>query len=211
MKIGIFSDIHGNLIALEKVLKDEKDLEEYIILGDVVNYGPWSNECVQILETLNNCTKIIGNHENYFIKGKCNFNNNLANEFFKVCFESFTETENIKKYLKNYSLGNKFCTHTINNQYIYNDTKIKLDKNYLIGHSHSQFEISNNGYILINPGSVGQNRYFINVINYIIYETENDSIQYISKIYNVDLLINEMKIRNYPNICLNYYLNKPRK
>ena len=53
MKIGIFSDIHGNLIALEKVLKDEKDLEEYIILGDVVNYGPWSNECVQILETLN--------------------------------------------------------------------------------------------------------------------------------------------------------------
>ena len=71
--------------------------------------------------------------------------------------------------------------------------------------------INNNGYILINPGSVGQNRYFINVINYIIYETENDSIQYISKIYNVDLLINEMKIRNYPNICLNYYLNKPRK
>ena len=63
MKIGILSDIHGNLIALEEILKNEKQFDQFIILGDVVNYGPWSNECVQLIETLNNTVKIIGNHE----------------------------------------------------------------------------------------------------------------------------------------------------
>ena len=67
MKIAFFSDIHGNLPALEIAVKKSGKVDGYYILGDVVNYGPWSNECVQMLETLPNCIKILGNHEDYFI------------------------------------------------------------------------------------------------------------------------------------------------
>ena len=52
--------------------------------------------------------------------------------------------------------------HTIENRYIYHDSIINLENNYFIGHSHQQFKIESNGYVLYNPGSVGQNRLFIN-------------------------------------------------
>ena len=69
MRTAIYSDIHGNLPALELAIKDSVAVDGYIILGDVVNYGPWSNECVELIESLKNCTKLVGNHEVYFIEG----------------------------------------------------------------------------------------------------------------------------------------------
>ena len=44
MRTAIFSDIHGNLPALEIAIKNTKNIDRYIVLGDVVNYGPWSNK-----------------------------------------------------------------------------------------------------------------------------------------------------------------------
>ena len=75
MKIAFFSDIHGNFPALKIAINDAGNVDGYIVLGDVVNYGPWSNECVDLLETLPNCIKIRGNHEDYFINQKCDGNN----------------------------------------------------------------------------------------------------------------------------------------
>ena len=69
MKIVVFGDVHGNLPALELMVDDAKKVDQYICLGDVVNYGPWSNECVQFIAELGNCIKIKGNHEDYFIDG----------------------------------------------------------------------------------------------------------------------------------------------
>ena len=43
MKSAIISDIHGNLPALEKLIKNTQFVDRYVILGDVVNYGTWSN------------------------------------------------------------------------------------------------------------------------------------------------------------------------
>ena len=85
MKFAFLSDIHGNLPALEIALKESGNVDGYFILGDVVNYGPWSNECVQLINTLPNCIKILGNHEEYFIEGKCDCENYLANNFFNHC------------------------------------------------------------------------------------------------------------------------------
>lgn len=41
-KLAIFSDIHGNLQALEAILKDikEKEIEDIYCLGDVISIGP---------------------------------------------------------------------------------------------------------------------------------------------------------------------------
>jgi len=69
MKIGIFADIHGNLIALEKIIKYFKrnNIENIIHLGDTIDIGPYPIETLDYLKTLDNCEMIMGNHEFYKI------------------------------------------------------------------------------------------------------------------------------------------------
>ncbi len=64
MKYGIFSDIHGNLEALQAVLKrmDELGVERRVCLGDVVGYGPNPNECVELVREHSHIA-ILGNHD----------------------------------------------------------------------------------------------------------------------------------------------------
>jgi diadenosine tetraphosphatase ApaH/serine/threonine PP2A family protein phosphatase len=64
MKVAFISDIHGNLEALESVLRDiEKEgVEKIHFLGDVVGYGCDPNECVKLVAT--HCEfKLLGNHD----------------------------------------------------------------------------------------------------------------------------------------------------
>ena len=46
MRIGIFSDVHANVEALEAVLKayESLSIDRYLCLGDVVGYGANPNE-----------------------------------------------------------------------------------------------------------------------------------------------------------------------
>jgi len=64
MKFAIISDIHGNLEALENVLRDiEKEGAEKIhFLGDAVGYGCSPNECVKLISE--HCEiRLLGNHD----------------------------------------------------------------------------------------------------------------------------------------------------
>ena len=62
--IAVISDIHGNLAALEAVMKDivSKKVDEIICLGDVVGYGPQPAECLDIIRDRCRVT-ICGNHD----------------------------------------------------------------------------------------------------------------------------------------------------
>lgn len=74
MILGLISDIHGNLSALEAVLADmeENGAERVICLGDVVGYGPFPGEC---LDLVRRCGAVLmGNHEEALLFGAENFN-----------------------------------------------------------------------------------------------------------------------------------------
>lgn len=66
MLIGILSDIHSNLPALERVLEDidsvDREIDKFVCLGDVVGYGASPNECCNIIKDLCEFT-IVGNHD----------------------------------------------------------------------------------------------------------------------------------------------------
>ncbi|HEY5813376.1 MAG TPA: metallophosphoesterase, partial [Terrimicrobiaceae bacterium] len=64
MKFAVFSDIHGNLEALEAVLSDiaAERVQEMICLGDIVGYGPNPAECIEMLRCLS-CSVVLGNHD----------------------------------------------------------------------------------------------------------------------------------------------------
>lgn len=211
MRVLVISDIHGNLPALEYVLGQERSVDLVISLGDVVNYGPWSNECVDLLDTLKNKVLIFGNHEDAFIAGKYSGTNLVAKTFFEVCYPSFERKEKIIDYIKSYSYGNSEFVHTLNDDYIFPDSDVQINKNTFIGHSHRIFSKEINGFRLVNVGSVGQNRINIDELNYVIWNTKPDSVELIKKNFSANQLINEMKIKNYPEVCINYILSKRNK
>lgn len=64
MRYGIYSDIHGNLEALQAVLDSMTSLgiERRICLGDLVGYCANPNECVDVIRR-NSDLVILGNHD----------------------------------------------------------------------------------------------------------------------------------------------------
>jgi predicted phosphodiesterase len=71
MKLAVLSDIHGNLPALEAVLDDVQrwNPDRVIINGDVINRGPDSLGCLQLIEEqLNGCYILKGNHEEFVLE-----------------------------------------------------------------------------------------------------------------------------------------------
>ena len=211
MKILIYSDVHGNLPAFEKMIKSEKDCEQYICLGDLVNYAPWSNGCVDLALSLPNAVLIMGNHEEAFLNRKYNGSNELVKQFFAKTIVDFNKYAEISRFIHHFQLNKYRCQHTILDQYIYPDTTVALDNHYIIGHSHHQFFYQNNGFSLYNAGSVGQNRQYINVINYLVYETETQEMSLKSLTYDVAIVLNEMKTQGYPSVCVDYYAKKESK
>jgi len=207
MKALLVSDVHGNLPALETVLQKETDYDQIISLGDVVNYGPWGNECVDLLEN-KGAINLVGNHEEYFLQGSYPGPSALVKQFFKVCYMDFQRMGVIGKYRSEYIIGKFICRHTIGDLYVFQDTPVTIDANTIIGHSHSQFTRQVDGFTLVNTGSVGQNRREINVINYATYDTASDDMVLKEVVYDHNLVIQKMREKNYPEECLNYYLGK---
>jgi predicted phosphodiesterase len=65
MKYALFSDVHGNLPALEAVLADidaRDDVDAVYHLGDLGGYAPWPNEVVALLRE-RGITGIAGNYD----------------------------------------------------------------------------------------------------------------------------------------------------
>lgn len=210
-RILIYGDVHGNLPAFEKMLKAVGPCDGYICLGDLVNYGPWSNECVDLACSLPNAVLLMGNHEEAFIAGEYPGSNELVKTFFTHTITGFSRIDQIKKFIPEYRLDTWLVKHTLNNEYIYPTTNIPLDRNYIIGHSHHQFIYRNNGFVLFNAGSVGQNRKYINEINFLLYDTIAGQLELGSQLYNVDRFVDELKASNFPIACIAYYMQKARR
>jgi predicted phosphodiesterase len=66
MRYGIIGDIHGNLEALQVVLKDieQQKCTQVVCLGDIVGYGANPKECLDIMRSMNVPT-VKGNHDEY--------------------------------------------------------------------------------------------------------------------------------------------------
>jgi len=64
MKIALISDIHGNLVALQAVLKkaDALSPDAIVCMGDLVGYGPQPNEVIDIIRQ-RNIPCVEGNHD----------------------------------------------------------------------------------------------------------------------------------------------------
>ncbi|MCI8600633.1 MAG: metallophosphoesterase family protein [Oscillospiraceae bacterium] len=70
-KIGILTDIHNNLAALETILAyfQQESCQEIFCCGDLIGIGPWPEETVALLRDLPGFIAVAGNHDGYLTKG----------------------------------------------------------------------------------------------------------------------------------------------
>lgn len=64
IRLAIISDIHGNILALDEVLKDisTKKIDQTYCLGDLIDFAPWNNEVVTRIRNLK-IPCLQGNHD----------------------------------------------------------------------------------------------------------------------------------------------------
>jgi predicted phosphodiesterase len=212
MRVAVFGDVHGNLVALERFISSTRsEVDSYLCLGDTVNYGPWNDECLELIYSLPGCKTVQGNHERLFLGlDDISLESSLVRDFFDASHSSLSRTDLIRELPLSITLGAFDCRHTIDNKSIHGDTPVQLDRNYFIGHTHHQFRLAGSGFELINPGSVGQNRRWIDRIDYAIVDMGSNKIELHSLSYDVDAFISELRARRYPAQCIAYYANKAR-
>lgn len=64
MRIGILGDIHGNIEALDAVVRSMRaqDVQHWVQVGDIVGYGPEPARAIEIVRELG-CSVCLGNHD----------------------------------------------------------------------------------------------------------------------------------------------------
>jgi len=71
MKIVVFTDTHANLpalVALKKAIAEEA-YDAVFHTGDVLDIGPYPAECLEVMAEIPRLHQIMGNHEEFLVKG----------------------------------------------------------------------------------------------------------------------------------------------
>jgi putative phosphoesterase len=183
-RVTIFGDIHGNLPALEAVLADmdKQGLDPLYCLGDLVGYGTFPNEVIEIIRQRNIPT-LMGNYDQGVGNSRddcgCAYTSKEAEALGKrsIAWSNEHTTEENKSYLRQLldqiplQLGNlrvKLVHGSPRkiNEYLYEDrpdaTMERLldmaDADLLVcGHTHIPYHrILPSGRHVVNAGSVGK-------------------------------------------------------
>ncbi|MDR4507024.1 MAG: YfcE family phosphodiesterase [Candidatus Brocadiaceae bacterium] len=206
MKILILSDIHGNRAALEAVC-EKADM--IFCLGDIVNYGPYPNECIKMVRNLTD--KIVrGNHDNAIGRGMdcgCSSKYKELSDAGKA-FTNSVLYKNEKDFLGNLPItlrleveGKKFLfAHSSPNGNLYkylkpdstdkeleNEVKDAHADIVFVGHTHLPMIRTVLGITMVNPGSVGQPRDGNPMASYAVWEDGNIDIRRIP--YDIDATV----------------------
>jgi putative phosphoesterase len=214
MKLALLSDIHSNQYALSKVVDEIRlqSIDTLIIAGDTVGYYYGIKDVLNLLADFKvYFTK--GNHEIMLEQLKHNpeIELELKNKYgssLQRALHSLSENEidqllNIE-HPKSILIGdlNILVSHGSPwdmSQYLYPDSDKSIWEKFLhyrenvfiVGHTHYQHVERVGEKLIINPGSVGQNRNRAGLADWMVFETDSMSITRYSTPYSTDKLINE--------------------
>ncbi len=232
MIYAFFSDIHGNLDALNAAIKKAKDLgiSKFIVLGDYVGYYQKPYEVINTLLKLD-CIMIKGNHEELLFRAKKDkfFLEELTKKYghgHKIALSELTERffkiiEDLPSKKVIQLPHNEFMLICHGSpwqidEYIYPDTPQDKIKRALIGfnivacgHSHYQFiSRTEENKFLFNPGSIGQPRCKSNIgACWASFNSVNKEIRFFDTEYDKTNVIKQSKKLD-PNIPYLYNVLK---
>jgi putative phosphoesterase len=172
MRLGVVSDIHSNLVALEAVLADLPDVDRLVCAGDVVGYNPWPAECVDEVRNRDVPT-VMGNHDRMVATGRNFRGNGMAQAGVEHATEALNDVQMawVETLPRERTLadGRVKLVHDhpeVQDKYTYPEEfgphllgRNGSDEDVLIlGHTHVQHHETYDDGVVLNPGSVGQPR-----------------------------------------------------
>ncbi len=237
MRICVFSDIHGNIKQLQKLIQTEDfiNADLRICLGDTVGLGPYQKECMDLLSKYN-YTMLLGNHEARMLKWIDDLDPAIDPD---ICMQFDINRARLKDYLPMFEKLPKGMELIIANKKFYfthygwaetdmaNKDILLKDKSlteqfglnpgqydYVIyGHIHTPSVVTENDTRFIDIGSLGLKC----PSNYFMIEESDGKIKFRAKhlSYNKDKFLNECKRINYPKweqlLNINYDNNSEKK
>ena len=165
MKLGIISDIHGNLYGLERALEAMTDVDEVLCLGDSIYESKFSNEVIGLLKK-RGAMVILGNHEEVFLSEA----GHRAREAQGVDRDlvAWLASQPVRREIE--TGGKKvLMIHSTpwepRGEYIYpHNSRLEafgdVDADFVLyGHTHAQVIRPVGRVLVINPGSAGEARF----------------------------------------------------
>ncbi|MFD3157809.1 metallophosphoesterase family protein [Haloimpatiens sp. FM7330] len=219
MKIAVMSDIHGNLYALENALKDikKRNVDTIVCLGDLVGYGPFPNEVINLIRT-ENILNIKGNYDASVVDNKFSYIRDTEINKFSLPWNVENLTEENKLYLKNlpteitlnYNNKNIKFVHGSPrkiNEYLKENSKEAqevmdiFEGDLLIcAHTHIPYIKQYGNKLLLNQGSIGKPKMGRPNSTYAIIELTEDNMhgEIIEISYDYSKTMKDMKDKNFP-------------
>jgi len=218
LRIAVLADIHGNYEALKAVLSAVK-ADTYVVLGDLVDYGPEPGEVIDAVRGLD-AFIVRGNHDHavaYGVDCGCDFRTHWVSvatrEVISMRYLSKNDIEFLGKLplrLELYLNGLKLLlVHATFTDPLYRylhpwssdelfTNALGIKKGYpfdmvLLAHTHHQFSRVLDKVTIVNPGSVGQPRNGDPRAAYAIIDTEAKEV-YLSRVkYDVERTLSKLR------------------
>ena len=178
MKVGLVSDVHANLPALEAVLDDMPPVDAVVCAGDVIGYNPWPAECLERVRSVAAAT-VRGNHDRTVDTPERYRANRMAEAGLEHAkrtlsadgLEWLRSLPRATSVADDYLLVHSHPAPEREDAYVYPHEFPALDRylddfddeyggldGVVLGHTHVQGAESVGGRLVVNPGSVGQPR-----------------------------------------------------
>ncbi|MFC5464954.1 metallophosphoesterase family protein [Lederbergia graminis] len=228
MRLAFISDIHGNAVALDAVLKDieTRNVDKVFVLGDICYRGPEPKRALQLVQSLN-CEVIKGNADEWVVRGV------KAGEVPDQAFDMMTQerewiyaqldSEDIE-YLQQLPTNINFSHNGMNIHAFHatpsslfdivlpSETDATIEEKLLVegtdisiyAHIHKPYIRYIKGKCVMNIGSVGLPFDGTRKSSYAIVDVEESSFQtsIVRVDYDVERVIQQYQEVNYPNAQL---------
>lgn len=221
MKIGIITDVHSNVVALDKIIQrfNTEKCGKIICCGDIIGIGPHPEQTVQYMASLPNLICVRGNHDHYQFRGipdKITESEKLHHLWIKsllseasvIFLKSLPQRADLT--VDGHKISVLHYAVDSENRYgfIKNPTGNDLDELFsgvdgeiiCYGHDHKRLICQTDKKWYINVGSCGCPEDEKNIARGAILEIDKDKIalKCVDEMYDVDEVIKEIKRLNYP-------------
>lgn len=190
MRIGLLSDVHANLPALDAVLDDLPDVDRIVCTGDVVGYNAWPAECLERVRAVS-AVVVQGNHDRTVPTPSQYRANRMAEAGLELARETLSDEQ--RRWLADlprrtdiadgrYRLVHSHPDPDQLGTYVEPDEfptmRPYLDEydGLVLGHTHVQHAAEVDGRTIVNPGSVGQPRDGDHRAAYAVLDTADGSV-----------------------------------
>jgi putative phosphoesterase len=228
VKYVVFSDVHGNLIALNQMFRDTKNLiglGGYICCGDLSGYYYHTDGVIEKLLSVKQMLVVKGNHDQAvvdsgrevgkltklalkygnsylkFEKLKDSYYHYLSNLPDKLDFVANNKRIGVYHGTPGDALSGRFYP----NSFIGKDALCQYDVLFL-GHTHYRVSKYQDGTMIVNPGSLGQPRDG-NGFSYCVFDLSKMECVFKTVSINIEEILREIN-ENEANIAHKSYLTE---